>query len=149
FPPTLPDIYTVCNVTVYPSRSSAFSQIFGVTSLNVSATSTAAHRPVDVAIILDYSGSMNNESDLWNNEGYLASNVNNSPNNTYPTFPQWGPYSPASAVMQCTSTDPQIGLCNITQPVLGVSALVNDFYQQNRGVTPYAYAFAPAPTSVT
>ena len=39
--------------------------------ITVQAESQAAHRPRDVAIVLDYSGSMNNESDLWNCESYL------------------------------------------------------------------------------
>src|SRR5262249_43353496 len=101
----------------------------------VTAKATAAHRPRDVAIVLDYSGSMNNESDLWNNEGYLGS-VNNSPNNTDSVFPKFGPHDPtfsANATLQCTSTDPRVGKCNITQTVLGVSPLVNDFYQNSFG----------------
>ena len=78
---------------------------------------------------------MNNESDLWNNETYLGS-ANNSPNNTDPVFPQWGPYNPsfsANATLQCTSSDSRVGMCNVTQSVLGVPPLVNDFYQNNFG----------------
>ena len=92
----------------------------------------AAHRPRDIAIILDYSGSMNNESDLWNAESYLGSLIN-TPNNTDPVFPQWGPYKPsfsANATLQSTSSDSRVGRCNITQGVLGVPAMVRRFLFQ-------------------
>ena len=107
-------------------------QVFNVGTFSVSATAIAAHRPRDVAIVLDYSGSMNNESDLWNNETYLGS-ANNSPNNTDPVFPAFGQYSSASATMQCVSSDARVGKCNITQSVLGIPPMVNDYYQNNRG----------------
>src|SRR5262249_33842484 len=35
-----------------------FGRVFGINSMNVSATATAAHRPRDLALILDFSGSM-------------------------------------------------------------------------------------------
>ena len=70
-----PDNYNLTQVTVTPGVSSFFSRIFGLTSLNVQATATAAYRPRDVAIVLDFSGSMNNETDLWNCESYLGSMI--------------------------------------------------------------------------
>jgi len=88
---------------------------------------------------------MNNESDLWNNEGYLGS-ANNSPNNPDPVFPQFGPYDPTfspNATLQCTSNDPRVGKCNITQAVLGIPPMVNDFYQNNFGGNGLS-AFSPA-----
>ena len=72
FPPVAPDNYNLTQVTVTPSISSFFSRVFGFTSFNVQATAIAAYRPRDVAILLDFSGSMNNETDLWNCESYLA-----------------------------------------------------------------------------
>ena len=130
FPPVSPDNYNLTQVTVTPGVSSFFSRIFGLTSLNVQATATAAYRPRDVAIVLDFSGSMNNEADLWNCESYLG-NMMNTPNNTDPVFPQWGVYNPgysSAATIQCTSTDSRVGICNITIPIGGIPALVNDFY---------------------
>ena len=88
---------------------------------------------------------MNNESDMWNVESYLG-NMVNTPNNTDPVFPQFGPYNPTfspNATLQCTSTDPRVGLCNITQSVLGVPPMVNDFYQNNAGAAG-VLAFTPA-----
>src|SRR5262249_37545610 len=66
--------------------------------------------------------------------------------NTDPAYPQFGHYSSASANMVCSSTDTRVGKCNITQAVLGIPALVDDFFQNNRGSTASA-AFAAAPSS--
>jgi Flp pilus assembly protein TadG len=151
FPPVSPDNYNLTRATVTHTVHLAFARVFNQTGFTVSATATAAHRPRDVCIVLDYSGSMNNESDLWNNESYLG-NVNNSPNNTDPAFPQYGwydtTYSPL-ATLQCTSTDPRVGKCNVTQSVLGVPAMVDNFYQNTRGAGSGVQAFSPAPSSIT
>ena len=150
FPPVSPDNYNVSQATVTHSTAGAFSRVFNLTSFNISATAIAAHRPRDVAIVLDFSGSMNNESDVWNCESYLGSLLNTA-NNTDTAFPQFGvydqTYSPL-ATLQCTTNDSRVGLCNITQSISGVSALVNDFYQNSRGAAASS-AFSAAPGSVT
>jgi Flp pilus assembly protein TadG len=149
-PAVAPDNYNLTQVTITHLVKTTFARVLGTTSSTVTATSTAAHRPRDIAIILDYSGSMNNESDLWNNETYLGS-ANNSPNNTDPVFPQWGPYNPsfsANATLQCTSSDSRVGMCNVTQSVLGVPPLVNDFYQNGFGQSGQG-AFTSAGTTTT
>ena len=149
-PAVAPDNYNLTQVTITHTVNTTFARVLGKTSSTVTATSTAAHRPRDIAIVLDYSGSMNNESDLWNNETYLGS-ANNSPNNTDPVFPQWGPYNPsfsANATLQCTSSDSRVGMCNVTQSVLEVPPLVNDFYQNAFGQSGQG-AFASAGTTTT
>ncbi len=136
-------MYDLTQATVTHTANTAFANVIGFKTFTISATATAAHRPRDVAVVLDFSGSMNNESDLWNNEGYLGS-VNNSPNNTDAVFPRFGHYSnTASATLQCTSADPRVGKCNVTQSVLGMPPLVNDYYQENRGGTTPIAAFSP------
>jgi hypothetical protein len=151
FPPVAPDNYNLTKATVTHTVHLAFARVFNTTGFTVSATAIAAHRPRDVCIVLDYSGSMNNESDLWNCEHYLGSLINTS-NNTDPTFPQFGwydtTYSPLAA-LQCTSTDPRVGMCNVTQTVLGVPPMVGNFYQNARGAGSGIAAFSPAPSSVT
>jgi Flp pilus assembly protein TadG len=145
FPPVAPDNYNLSQVTIAHQVSGTFCGVLGSTFATVTATSTAAHRPRDVAIVLDYSGSMNNESDLWNVESYLGTMVN-TPNNTDPVFPQFGPYNPTfspNATLQCTSNDPRVGMCNVTQAVLGVPTMATDFYQNNAGAAG-ALAFTPA-----
>jgi uncharacterized membrane protein len=85
-PAVSPDNYNLTQVTITHQVTTSFARVLGVSMTTVTATSTAAHRPRDIAVVLDYSGSMNNESDLWNNETYLGT-ANNSPNNTDPIFP--------------------------------------------------------------
>jgi len=132
-PPGTGENYNLTRATAIQTRNTGFARVFRINSFNVNATATAAHRPRDIAVVLDFSGSMNNESDIWNNEAYLGA-VNNSPNNKDPVFPKFGHYSDvANAQMQCTSGDARVGKCNVTQPALGVPALVNDYYQHDRG----------------
>ena len=111
-----------------------FSRVFGSESITVSATATAVHRPRDVVLSMDFSGSMNNECDLWNNEGYLGSE-NNSPNNADTRVPRFGQYShkptPTSELLITTSAHSSVGRCNITQPALGVRAMVDNYYQDS------------------
>lgn len=150
YPPVSPDNYNLTEVTITRQVPCTLARVFGVSVTTVSAQATAAHRPRDVAIVLDYSGSMNNESDLWNNESYLGSS-NNSSNNTDSSFPQYGPYAPSfssSAKLQCTSTDPRVGKCNVTVSVLGIPAMVNDFYQNAAGGSA-VQAFTAASSPIT
>ncbi len=71
-PAVAPDNFNLTKVVVTHSVSTTFARVLGSQTVTVTATSTAAHRPRDIAIVLDYSGSMNNESDLWNNEVVLG-----------------------------------------------------------------------------
>ncbi len=151
YPAVAPDSYNLAEATVVHSHPSAFANVFGIATLNVSATAVAAHRPRDVAMVLDFSGSMNNESDLWNTESYLGTAFLNTSNNTDPIFPQFGPYKPTYsplAALQQTSGNPLVGNCNVTHSVLGITAMVDDYYQHDRGAAP-VQAFSPAPGSVT
>jgi Flp pilus assembly protein TadG len=150
FPPGANENYNLTQVTITHTFNTTFAKVLGVNTMTVNATSTAAHRPRDVAVVLDFSGSMNNESDLWNCESYLGSYLN-TPNNTDPVFPQWGPYAPSfspAATMQCTSNSNLVGLCNVTQAVSGIPAIVTNLFQNNRG-QPAVAAFSPAPSTIT
>ncbi len=146
YPPVDPDNYNLTRVTIRHTRGTAFARVLGIDAFTVVANATAAHRPRDVMIILDFSGSMNNESDLWNNEGYLGS-ANNSPNNNDPVFPSWGHHSASNAALQNTNSDPRVGKCNITDWALGLPPLAEDFYQHVRGASTTSKAFAKANAS--
>jgi Flp pilus assembly protein TadG len=149
-PAVAPDNYNLTKVTITHTVSTTFAKVLGSKMTTVSATSTAAHRPRDIAIVLDYSGSMNNESDLWNCESYLGT-MNGTPNNTDPVFPNWGPYATtfsSLATLQCTSSDTRVGMCNVTQTVNGITPLVKDFWQNNFGASGVA-AFTPAANTTT
>ncbi len=145
FPPVSPDNYNLAQATITQASPTYFAKIFHMTTFNVTATSIAAHRPRDTTIVLDFSGSMNNESDLWNCEAYQGSFQGTS-NNTDSVFPQWGFYnttfSPA-CLLQCTSSSDIVGYCNITQSVGGCGAMVDNYFQNNRGATAVQAFTAP------
>lgn len=140
-----PDTYNLTEATVTRRNNSGFMAALGVNHFDVAATATAAHRPRDVSIVLDFSGSMNDESDLWNNvaTGHLGS-FNYKTNNSDPDIPKFGHYSDTTtAALRNTSSDPRTGKSNVTQTSLGIPPMVNDFYQHGRGSTG-----SPAFTSV-
>jgi hypothetical protein len=109
------------------------------------ATAVAAHRPRDVAVVLDFSGSMNNESDLWNCESYLGSLLGSS-NNTDPIIPTFGHYSSASAALISTTGFPG-GSSNNTQSVYGMDPLVNSYFATSATTAPSVPAFSAASSS--
>jgi Flp pilus assembly protein TadG len=150
FPPGTNENYNLTQVTITHTYNTTFAAVIGVPTMTVTGKSTAAHRPRDVAMVLDYSGSMNNESDLWNCESYLGSYLN-TPNNPDPIFPQWGPYNTTFsplATLQCTASSNLVGLCNVTAAVDGIPAIVTNLFQNSRG-QPAVQAFSPAPATVT
>ena len=90
------DNWTLVQATVTSSQPPYVAKVFGMTTLNASATGTAAHRPRDTAIIVDFSGSMRFESLLGSpNSGPRVVSMN--PN---PVYPQFGHYSGNSAKLK-------------------------------------------------
>ncbi|MFL5340906.1 MAG: pilus assembly protein TadG-related protein [Gemmataceae bacterium] len=80
----------------------AFSTVMGNQFLpNVWATSQAVHRPRDIALVLDLSGSMRMSTCL----GYDFYTTTRTSNNPDPAYPKFGHYSSASAGMQGPSTN--------------------------------------------
>jgi Flp pilus assembly protein TadG len=184
FPPVAPDTYNLCQVTAWFDVQTTFAPVFQLLDptfnsiFTVTATSQGAHRPRDVAIVLDYSGSMNNESDLWNNESYLGtgSGTNNylgytwpkpdSPeftsNNVETVYPLFGHYSmeknytdyvhyanllsPTADGTSPLTGNSLIGKSNVSISVLGIPAMVGDYYQNARGGT-LVSAFTSHPDS--
>jgi Flp pilus assembly protein TadG len=181
FPPQAPDNNNLCQVTATYPLQTAFAGAFSAINpnfnsiFNVTVGSIAAHRPRDVCIILDYSGSMNNESDLWNCEAYLDNGATNSTNgytwpqtnnpnwtsnNIEPVYPLFGHYaneknytdyvhfanllSPFADASSPLFNNSLIGKSNNSMSVLGVPAMVGDFYSNNRGAG-VVYAFTAAP----
>ena len=56
------DPYTAVKVTINFKGNLAFGRVFGLKTFNAQAFATAAHRPRDVVIIMDLSGSMRYQS---------------------------------------------------------------------------------------
>ena len=97
-----------------------------------------------MAIIIDFSGSMNNESDIWNCESYLGSYINQS-NNPDTVVPAFGHYSNASAGLVSTLSSPG-GSSNMTAPNAGMPAMEDSYYQTN-STQSSVVAFTAAPSS--
>ncbi len=149
------ELYNLAKANVTIQSPTMFARMFGVNVFNISTTATAAHRPRDVAIVLDYSGSMNNESDLWNCESYLnngtaaPNNTNGTSNNSETVYPKFGHYSNEKnysdythyANLLCPSADASnpltnngaIGKSNVSIAALGVPAMVGDYWKNARG----------------
>lgn len=127
-------------VTLDVSQNMVFSRVLGLKVPTLQATATAVHRPRDVALILDYSGSMR----FATYPGVL-SGTNNYVNNADTNVPQFGHYSAAGAgSMYATSFSLPYQAANVTATTSdGRPPLCADFYQ-NSGGTP---AFVPAPAS--
>lgn len=114
-----------------------FSRVFNFAPNNMQATATAVHRPRDVAIVLDYSGSMRFASLLG-----TPYSGDRSSNNADSVIPRFGHYSATgSAALQAGSFTLPYYEANITATTSdGRAPVVQDFYQDTGG-TP---AFVPA-----
>lgn len=106
--------YSAVSVTVLTSSPTSFGRVFGLNAFTVSATSAAVHRPRDVVIIMDLSGSMRFESlpgvyvdasnVAWPSQPNFGRNVSMNPD---PVFPQFGHYSAtAAAALQGNTSYP-------------------------------------------
>jgi Flp pilus assembly protein TadG len=102
FPPLSTSAWTVVSATITASNlPGAFSRIFGWQFLpTVTATSIAAHRPRDVALVMDLSTSMRFGTCL----GFDFYTQTRTTNNPDPLVPAFGHYSSTSAVMTGPTT---------------------------------------------
>jgi Flp pilus assembly protein TadG len=135
FPPTSGAPETAVSATITSSSLPAsFSKIFKTQLLpNVSATAQAVHRPRDIALALDLSGSMRFGTCLGF-DFYTTSRTSNNPDTVVPTF---GHYSSSSAVMQGPTTNQTsadesytISPSNTTEATTSYSlTYVNNFFQ--------------------
>jgi Putative Flp pilus-assembly TadE/G-like len=147
FPATsgVPTSAVAATVTV-TNLSGAFSVIFGQQFLpSVTATAQAVHRPRDIALAMDLSGSMR-----WGTclgfDVTTSSRTTNNPDTLVPTF---GHYSSANAGLvgptsnRTSSFDNYtISPSNHTAPNSSYSlTYVNNFYQQPAYTTPLVRAF--------
>jgi hypothetical protein len=94
--PAIDEAYGVMQVTISTQQPTFFGGVLGVSSINVGATSTAVHRPRDIAIVLDFSGSMGYSSQF----SYTNSSTQSlSPDDRFPRFGPWSVYNGAGMVM--------------------------------------------------
>ena len=62
--PTGTEAYGAMQVKITTSQDTYFGKVLGITSMSVGAEATAVHRPRDIAISLDFSGSMRFSSEF-------------------------------------------------------------------------------------
>lgn len=74
-------IKNACRVTLTADAPLSFARIFGWHNRAISAEAIAVSRPRDIAFVIDLSGSMNNDSEIWS-----VTPINNA----YPDFPGIG-----------------------------------------------------------
>jgi hypothetical protein len=138
--------YSAVRVVVNSSSPTSFGRVLGLNSFNVQATSSAVHRPRDVVIIMDLSGSMRFESlpgCYVDGTGTAYPHYPNYPRNTSlnpeTIFPQFGHYSNiAGAALQGTtaypSTEVSADPSNISTTSNSGPPIISDF--MSSGSTP-------------
>jgi Flp pilus assembly protein TadG len=147
FPPTTGSPTTAVSTTVTSnSLPGAFSSVFKTQFLpNVTATAQAVHRPRDIALVMDLSGSMRLGTCLgfdW----YTTSRTSNNPDSNFPT---WGQYSSNNANLQGPSTNQTSADDSYTVSPSNTTATnssysltyVNNFMQNAAYATPLVRAF--------
>lgn len=146
------DNWSLCQATVTYSGNYFFGKVFGLSGYSTGATATAAHRPMDVAIILDFSGSMRfgcllgipafNTRDTTGN----ANPQNSGSNNPESVFPTFGAYSAQSTAGLQNTTDLILGghqysVSNMTITTAdGRPPIVQDFYSDSAGTLAFSSA---------
>jgi len=135
--PTSLEAYGVMQVVITTQQPTYFGRVLGVNSMQVSARATAVHRPRDVAISLDFSGSMKFSSEfnypsLSGSGSSLTGGLNGD--TTFPQFGPWKMYSPASTTPMRFSTSAYQdsggelhAANNLTMTTPHGSAIVNNF----------------------
>jgi Flp pilus assembly protein TadG len=151
--------YSAVRTTITGQSNLTFARVFGLSTANIQATAVAAHRPRDIMIIMDLSGSMRFQS----LPGIPLSGTTAQPSSTKArsvsmnpesVFPQFGGYSAtSSAALQGTTAystgSEQVDLANISTTTDSGPPIIEDFYKNGAGVTPNASlrAFTRSPDS--
>ena len=135
YPPTNGSPTTAVSVTITSSGLPvAFSTVLGTRALpNLSATAQAVHRPRDIALVVDLSGSMRMGTCLGF-DFYPSSRTSNNPDSLTPNF---GPYSSSSDGLQGPNTARTSGSDSYTIPPSNTTTpnasynkiYLNNFYQ--------------------
>lgn len=130
----------ISEVSSNVSNNVAFAKVFNFGSTNLVATATAVHRPRDVAIVLDFSGSLRFGSLTGiRNSSTPYSGSRQASNNPDGAFPKFGHHS-AGGLQASSFTNPY-DPANITSTSPdGRAPVVEDFYTSSTGTR----AFFPA-----
>ena len=123
------------------ARPTFFAKLFNVSAFNVGASATAVHRPRDIALVLDFSGSMKYSSEpAYPSSGDITGSLNPDP-----AIPMFGHWSAMSSVMRRTTLYVDSGgethaPNNLTMDTENGSAIVRDFlYRDGSGYLSNAF----------
>ncbi len=130
-------------VTANVSSQMSFSRALAFSPSNISVDATAIHRPRDIAIIMDYSGSMRYASLLS-----TPTSGNRTTNNPDTIYPQFGHWSSSSAALRETSFTQPYAEANITTTTSdGRPPICADFYTNSTGTAAFSTASSAYATS--
>lgn len=139
FPGPSTENWSMARATVTDNIGSQlpFARVFNFAGVNLQAVATAAHRPRDVAIVLDFSGSMRFASLMG-----TPISGNRTTNNPDSVFPVFGHYSAtATAKLQATSFTSPNDPANVTTTTSdGRAPVVGDFYTDTAGTPAFSAA---------
>jgi hypothetical protein len=132
--------YSAVRTTISFEGGFAFGRIFGINTFNATAVATAVHRPRDVVIVLDLSGSMRFQSLL----GIPYSGARTTSMNPDPAYPRFGHYSATSSAALFGNTSIPTGggemwdPANIAVTTNSGPPILEGFFKNNKGVAPVA-----------
>jgi hypothetical protein len=126
YPPVKPSgkAWSAVEVIVNGDQPTYFGRVLGINSMPMSARAVAVHRPRDIALVLDFTGSMGYSSTFTYNNVYNSSDT---------SYPQFGHYQRYLAY--------QNGNPNASQTDATVGNRPNPLYQTGTVVAaPYVYS---------
>jgi Putative Flp pilus-assembly TadE/G-like len=90
--PAINEAFGAMQVAIRTQQPTVFANVLGIQSIAVGAVATAVHRPTDLAVVLDFSGSMAYCSQFFypDSSGYSPATGSLNPD---PNFPRFGPWS--------------------------------------------------------
>jgi Flp pilus assembly protein TadG len=127
--------WSAVQVTVSTSQPMSFARVFGVNSMPATASATAVCRPRDIAIVLDFSGSMRFQSET----AYPNNNVDITGSlNPDPVIPRFGHWSAMTGAMQRSTDYIDSGgeahaINNLTMDTDNGAAVIRDFWTRGAG----------------
>lgn len=130
--------YSAVRTTVAYQGGLAFGRVFGLSNFDVKATAVAVHRPRDVVIVMDLSGSMRFQSLL----GIPYSGARTTSMNPDPAYPKFGHYSATGSAALFGNTSIPTGSnemydpANVAVKTNSGPPILEDFYKSAAGVTP-------------
>ncbi len=132
-PPTLTTVTYTTQSPLY------FGRVFGMSSMSVSAQATAVHRPRDVALVIDFSGSMRLDSQLsgplvysWTDSGgttYYGASARTTSRSQDTLYPQFGPYGNLNGTSGGTASDggPSVGFAILGDPTVSLQNVTGEY----------------------